>query len=243
LGLSKMVDPEVRALTMTKTFEKIANNVKTQPLNELQIRQILPYTTMRVVPPYYNPKAPPSLGIPSLNIINVNQQLLPNLDNIVRPQFDIEKLKGRVTQAIPRPDVVQTMQIIRQRIILPFQELKLGQLQGLQTQQLVGLQRTIAHERMVSYDIYKGVLTIPHVTTQTETIRTNPSPPVRPIPQTSGPRLPPIVPPLRSKPFLPLFMPPMVPRIGPSQPGPPIQLGNAKRIEWDIAYAFKRIWK
>jgi len=249
-GYGKAVDPVGVELTLTKTIERTTNikgvplkNKQIEQIAEQQLKQLLAYSSERVIPPYYNPKAPPAFGIPSLNIINVNQQLLPNLNNIIRPEFNMEKLKERVTQTMPKLDVVQTMQNIRQRIILPFQELRFGQLQGLQTLQLVDLQKILARERIVTYDVFRSTLTTPYVTTQTQTIRANPPPSVRLTPPASRSGLAPILPPPRFIPFPPLFMPPIVPRIGPSQPSPPIPLGRAKKVELDVVYTFNRLWR
>ncbi|MFZ8800874.1 MAG: hypothetical protein ACO2ON_01690 [Candidatus Nanopusillus sp.] len=247
-GYGKAVDPVGVELTLTKTIERTTNikgvplkNKQIEQIAEQQLKQLLAYSSERVIPPYYNPKAPPAFGIPSLNIINVNQQLLPNLNNIIRPEFNMEKLKERVTQTMPKLDVVQTTQNVRQNIILPFQGLRSLQLQGLQTQQRIGQQRIIARDLIVTYDIYRSTIPKPMVTMDVKTIRINPPPPIEPTFIPIRPRIAPI-PPSSRPPFIPPFLPPMVPRIGPSQPGPPIPLGRAKKVELDVVYTFNRLW-
>ena len=244
LGYGRSVDPNIKELASTKLIENIQ---KTNNIRNIQIgdqKQALAYSTMRVVPPYYNPKAPPSFGIPSLNIINVNQPLLPNVENIIKPQVDLERLKERFTQNIPGQNIVQTIQNIQQRIILPFQGLQSLQLNRVRLQdQLIDQQRIIARDKMLSYDVTTAILTIPTTNLGIKTIRIEPPPPKMPTSPPTEPKLVPIPPSSKPSVFSLPFLPPMIPRMGLSQTSPPIQLGNVRRLAWDIAYAFKKIWR
>jgi hypothetical protein len=244
LGYGRSVDPNIKELALTESVENIP---KTNNIRNLQIgdqKQVLAYSTGRVVPPYYNPKAPPAFGMPSLNIINVNQQLLPNMENIIKPQVDLEKLKERFTQNIPRVDMVQTIQNIQQRITLPFQGLQSLQLNRVRSQDLmISQQRIIPRDTIVTRDVTTATLTIPVTNIGLKTIRIEPPPPRIPMPPPVEPRLVPM-PPSPPKPtFIPPFLPPVIPRIGPSMPSPPVPMGRAKRVELDIVYTFNRLWR